>query len=118
VLIGHSLGANEQIKVAQRLYRAHIPVDLLITVDAVAPVRVPPNVKYALNLYKPALVPMLSGLKVKAEDPEFTYVNNLDVSKLNNINVNHFTIDKNKQIQKIMLESVLAAINKPNSKHA
>ncbi|CEK11477.1 hypothetical protein [Legionella hackeliae] len=118
VLIGHSLGANEQIKVAQNLYKAHIPVDLLITVDAVAPVRVPPNVKYVLNLYKPAYVPMFSGLKIKAVDPEFTYVNNFDVSKLKNIYVNHFTIDKNKEIQKIMLENVLAVINNTPKKHA
>ncbi|KTD18297.1 hypothetical protein [Legionella jordanis] len=117
VLIGHSLGANEQIKVAKNLYKAHIPVDLLITVDAVSPVKVPPNVKYVLNLYKPAYVPMLSGLKVKAEDPEFTYINNFDVSQLKGIYVNHFTIDKHKEIQKIMLENVLAVINKPNQKH-
>ncbi|KTD20577.1 Uncharacterised protein [Legionella lansingensis] len=117
ILIGHSLGANEQIKVAQNLYRAHIPVDLLITVDAVAPVEVPPNVKYVLNLYKPALVPLFSGLKIKAVDPEFTYVNNFDVSKLKDTYVNHFTIDKNKEIQKIMLENVLAVINKTNKKH-
>ncbi|WP_232505542.1 alpha/beta hydrolase family protein [Legionella clemsonensis] len=118
VLIGHSLGANEQIKVAQNLYKAHIPVDLLITVDAVAPVKVPPNVKYVLNLYKPAYVPMFSGLKIKAEDPEFTYVNNFDVSKLNAIYVNHFTIDKNKEIQKIMLDNVLAVINHTPREHA
>ncbi|WED43562.1 hypothetical protein [Legionella cardiaca] len=117
ILIGHSLGANEQIKVAQNLYKAHIPVDLLITVDAVAPVKVPPNVKYVLNLYKPAFVPMFSGLKIKAEDPEFTYVNNFDVSKLQNIYVNHFTIDKHKEIQKIMLENVLAVINHTTRKH-
>ncbi|KTD13265.1 hypothetical protein [Legionella jamestowniensis] len=117
VLIGHSLGANEQIKVAQNLYKAHIPVDLLITVDAVAPVKVPPNVKYVLNLYKPAYVPMFSGLKIKAEDPEFTYINNFDVSKLKNIYVNHFTIDKNKEIQKIMLDNVLAVINNTKREH-
>lgn len=111
ILIGHSLGANEQIKVAQNLYKANIPVDLIITVDAVAPIRVPPNVKYVLNLYKPAYVPMFSGLRIKAVDPEFTYVNNFDVSKLQNIYVNHFTIDKHKEIQKIMLDNVLAVIN-------
>lgn len=112
VLIGHSLGANEQIKVAQNLYEAHVPVDLLITVDAVAPMKIPPNVRYALNLYKPSFLPLFSGLKIEAQDAEFTYINNLDVSKIKNLYVNHFTIDKKPEIQKIMLEKVLAVINK------
>lgn len=118
VLIGHSLGANEQIKVAQNLSRANIPVDLLVTVDAVSPVKVPPNVKQVLNLYKPAFVPMFSGLKIKAVDPEFTYVDNFDVSRIKDVYVNHFTIDKNKEIQKIMLQKVLAVINDMNKKHS
>lgn len=110
VLIGHSLGANEQIKVAQNLNKVHIPVDLLITVDAVCPVKIPPNVKRVLNLYKPALVPMFSGLKVKAVDPESTHINNFNVATIKNVYVNHFTIDKNREIQKIMLENVLAVV--------
>ena len=116
VLIGHSLGANEQIRVAKYLNKAHIPVDLLITIDAVAPYRVPPNVKEVLNIYKPGFVPMLTGLRVTAIDPSKTHVENLNVNTLKSIRVNHFTIDKKPEIQKIMLDRVLAVMEKANKR--
>jgi len=59
---------------------------------------------------------MFTGLKVRAEEPEFTSVDNIDVSHLKNISVNHFTIDKNKEVQKIMLEHVLSALNYSHQK--
>lgn len=110
ILIGHSLGANEQIKVAAYLARANIPVALLITIDAVSPVRVPANVKKALNIYKPGIVPMFSGLTLKAIDPARTEIINFDVNAIKTIYVNHFTIDKNDTIQTIMLDNVLATL--------
>jgi len=116
ILIGHSLGANEQIKVAEKLARANIPVDLLMTIDAVSPIRVPPNVKEVFNIYKPALVPMFSGLTLKARDSKQTHVVNFNVKTLKGIYVNHFTIDKNKAIQKIMLDKVLATLSVANKK--
>lgn len=114
ILIGHSLGANEQIKVAKNLARANIPVDLLLTVDAVAPVVVPGNVKHVLNIYKPGYVPMFSGRALKAVDPAHTQLDNFDVSTRKDIYLNHFTIDKNNTIQKIMLEKVLATLQYTN----
>lgn len=116
VLIGHSLGANEQIRVAKYLNQAHIRVDLLITIDAVAPYKVPPNVKEVLNIYKPGFVPMLSGLKVTAIDPQRTHVENLNVNTIKALHVNHFTIDKKPEIQKIMLDRVLAIMGKANKR--
>ena len=110
VLVGHSLGANEQIKVARILAKAHIPVAILITVDAVSPLEVSPNVKYVLNIYKPSFVPMFSGLRVRAIDPTRTQVENLNVDTIKEVGVNHFTIDKHEVIQKIMIEKILAAI--------
>lgn len=119
VLIGHSLGANEQINVAQRLYGAHIPVELLVTVETVLPIKIPPNVKMALNLYQPSpiFVPMFSGLKVKAMDPHQTKIENIDVSTIEGISVNHFTIDKNTEVQKIMLQHILAVMSRPHKNH-
>ena len=117
ILIGHSLGANEQIKVARNLARADIPVALLMTIDAVSPVTVPPNVEQVFNIYKPSFVPMFSGLKLKAMDPTSTHIENYNVSAEQNIYVNHFTIDKDRRVQKIMLEKVLATIKDANKKH-
>ncbi|MDX1838653.1 hypothetical protein DIZ81_12440 [Legionella taurinensis] len=112
ILVGHSLGANDQIKVARILNAANIPVALLITVDAVSPLAVPPNVKHVINLYKPSFVPMFSGLRVKAADPRYTQVDNIDVTTLKNVGVNHFTIEKNKEIQQLMLNNILAVMHK------
>jgi hypothetical protein len=117
VLAGHSLGANEQIKVAQNLARKNIPVALLITIDAVSPLEVPPNVKQVINIYKPSFVPLFSGLRVKAMDPIHTKIENIDVTASKSMAVNHFTIDKNADVQKLMLDRTLAAI-KYSEKHA
>ncbi|KTD31273.1 hypothetical protein [Legionella maceachernii] len=116
ILAGHSLGANEQIKVAKNLAKANIPVDLLITIDAVSPLEVPPNVKHVLNIYKPSFVPMFSGLRVKAMDPTRTKIENINVTTLKKVAVNHFTIDKDEEIQNLMINRSLAAISDADKK--
>lgn len=110
VLVGHSLGANDQIKVAINLQKKQIPVALLITIDAVSPLKVPANVKQVVNIYKPSFVPLFSGLQIKAVDPASTRIENINAQTLNKIAVNHFTIDKNLEVQKLMIDKTLAAI--------
>ena len=116
ILVGHSLGANEQIKVARNLARANIPVALLMTIDAVSPLTVPPNVAKVVNIYKPSFVPMFSGLVLKAMDPKSTHIENINVATLKDAAVNHFTIDSNKTIQQVMVDSVLATLKTTNNK--
>jgi len=116
ILIGHSLGANEQIKVARNLDKAGIPVALLVTVDAVSQTIVPANVKHALNFYKPGFVPMFSGLKLRAVNPGTTQIDNINVSTLNGVKVNHFTIDKDKVVQAIILDEVEKVLRNANRK--
>ena len=111
ILVGHSLGANEQIKVADELALAHVPVDLLITLDAGLSLKVPSNVKELLNLYQPTINPIFKGVPLEAVDPKRTLVENIDFSKIQNIHVNHFIISENPEIQKIMLQKVLEVIN-------
>lgn len=106
ILVGHSLGANEQIKVARNLNKAGVPVDLLVTVDAVSQTVVPPNVKHAMNFYKPGYVPMFSGLKLRAVDPDKTRIDNINVATLKGVAVNHFTIDKNPVVQAMIMKEV------------
>ncbi|MBA3536308.1 MAG: hypothetical protein H0T84_06850 [Tatlockia sp.] len=110
VLVGHSLGANDQIKVAIKLSKKHIPVALLITIDAVSPLKVPSNVKHVVNIYKPSFVPLFSGLLVKAVDPASTMIENINAATFNRVAVNHFTIDKNLEVQKLMIVRILDAI--------
>lgn len=118
ILIGHSLGANEQIKVARNLNAAGVPVDLLVTVDAVSQTIVPPNVKYALNVYKPGYVPMFSGLKLRAVAPQKTVIENVNVDTLKDVSVNHFTIDKDKVVQTLILDKVEKVLINGNKKDA
>jgi hypothetical protein len=106
ILVGHSLGANEQIKVARNLNKVGIPVDLLVTVDAVSQTIVPPNVKHAMNFYKPSFVPMFSGLKLRAVDPAQTRIDNINVNTIRGITVNHFTIDKDPIVQAMVMKEV------------
>ncbi|MFI4962938.1 MAG: hypothetical protein ACHP6H_03675 [Legionellales bacterium] len=106
ILMGHSLGANEQIKVARNLNKEGIPVDLLVTIDAVSQTIVPPNVKEALNMYKSGYVPMFSGLKLRAVNPNVTHIENVDVTQLKGVHVNHFTIDKDEVVQAMILDKV------------
>lgn len=108
ILIGHSLGANEQIKVARNLNKLGIPVRLLITIDAVSQTIVPPNVQEAVNFYKSGFVPMFSGLKLKAVDPSKTKIENIDAATLH---VNHFTIDKNTVVQQMILEKIKKVVS-------
>ncbi|MFI4919743.1 MAG: hypothetical protein ACHP65_09330 [Legionellales bacterium] len=118
ILIGHSLGANEQIKVARNLQKAGIPVALLVTVDAVAPNRVPANVKEVLNVYKPGFVPMFSGLRLEAVNPNTTHIENINVTTLNGAKVNHFTIDKDTVVQAMILDKIEKALTDANKKAA
>lgn len=114
ILVGHSLGANDQIKVARNLARANVPVALLITVDAVSPLAVPPNVAEAVNIYYPAHVPIFSGQRLKAMDSERTHVENFNVITNNINNVNHFNIESNPIIQKMMVDKILVTLKKAN----
>ncbi|KGP62701.1 hypothetical protein EP47_04305 [Legionella norrlandica] len=118
ILIGHSLGANEQIKVARNLNAAGVPVALLVTVDAVSQTIVPPNVKEALNVYKPGYVPMFSGLKLRAVNPRVTKIDNVNVSSLGGVKVNHFTIDKDKILQAMIMDKVEKVLVDGNKKGA
>ncbi len=110
ILVGHSLGANEQIKVARQLQRAGIPVHLLITIDAVAPMPVPDNVATVLNLYKPSYLPLFSGLILRAESPKRTQIENLNITSCSNIQVNHFSIDGHPNIQQLMFDKIYSTL--------
>ncbi|MCC6946962.1 MAG: hypothetical protein IT539_04260 [Bradyrhizobiaceae bacterium] len=54
LLLGHSMGADAAVKIASRLAREQVPVDLLIGFDPTtfACPQVPPNVKRALCFYQ------------------------------------------------------------------
>lgn len=113
ILIGHSYGADNQIKVAQELNREHITVDLLITLDPVTPGLIPPNVKHELNIYKSHphtdCIPVLRGLPLAAVDTAETSVENINLRPIlpkDAGDTTHFNIDDNKYAQQIIFREI------------
>lgn len=114
ILVGHSFGADDQIKVAWALYSAKIPVDLLITLDPVSPQRIPPNVKRATNIFVSVPgkenTPMFRGIAVYAANPQKTNLQNFDLRfnalGFDTSRIDHFNIDDNIKIQNVILKQI------------
>lgn len=100
VLIGHSLGSNAVIQIANQLAQQNIPVDLAVTFDVTEPLVVPTNVARFINFYqhngfgRPASpAPGFSG--------EFS---NLDLTA--DTNLSHTNIDESPQLQQFVMNRV------------
>lgn len=107
VLIGHSYGADDEITLARRLNKAHIPVALIINLDHTKEQTIPSNVKSFYNLSSGgaaahAIVPW--GCPMKAESPRTKMVQ-VDLLKNKHIaRVNHFNIDKLPEVQAYIIQ--------------
>ena len=115
ILVGHSLGANEAVAMATTLNRAHVPVDLMITLDPVASLSVPGNVRRAVNYYRPAGVfgplPVLRGMALDRSQTSKGMLYNIDLNdntELDKMGGNHFTIDKSSAIQKLVVNQIVS----------
>ncbi|MDQ6939800.1 MAG: hypothetical protein M3119_06540 [Verrucomicrobiota bacterium] len=123
ILIGHSIGSDDQIRVAKRLNQGNVPVDLLILIDPTAPPSVPPNVKHCVNIFKshPGLdaVPAFRGIEVYAVDPSRTLVENINLRRtqvdFDTHVINHFNIAKIKGVQDMVLAEIAKAC--PRKQH-
>src|SRR4051812_36458142 len=114
VLIGHSLGADDAIKIAKMLEGENIPVDLLITVDATKPPSVPGNVKVCYNYYQPSMFDgtgILRGIPLTLEPGAKTQLYNLNIrgerKDLLEWDTNHVNIDKNTKIHAEIVKHVI-----------
>src|SRR4051812_21248551 len=114
VLIGHSLGADDAIKISKMLEAENIPVDLLITVDATRPPPVPSNVKVCYNYYQPSVfdwTTMVRGVPLVTETGSKTQLYNLNIRKertdLLEWDTNHVNIDKNTKIHAEVVKHVI-----------
>jgi hypothetical protein len=116
VLIGHSFGADDVVRVSRELADAWIPVDLLITLDPVTPPEVPANVRRCYNLYQSNgawdRVPAFRGVPLKLVDGSTGTLANVDVRKdrtdLLEPGTDHFNIEKKHKIHEEVLRQVLA----------
>lgn len=106
ILIGHSYGADEQVTVAKRLNEAHVPVEVLITLDNTKPQNIPPNVRRVYNINSghsiaSPIIPWGSSLTPESKQ---TKVINVDLMKDKGFkDVNHFNIDKLPEVQEYIV---------------
>lgn len=114
VLLGHSYGADDMIRVAARLQKENINVDLLVLIDPVTPPKVPTNVKRVYDVYvsRPGtdIFPFWRGVPASVEDPKITQLENLDLRKAKvdfpTDNIPHNYIDKNEGVQNLCIAEI------------
>jgi hypothetical protein len=117
ILVGHSIGADDQIRVAKRLNEGSIPIDLLILIDPTDPPTIPPNVRHCVNIFKSQPVvdyaPIFRGIKVRIVDPTQTLIENIDLRRtevgFDTRVINHFNIAKIKGVQDMVLTEIAKA---------
>lgn len=114
VLVGHSYGADNIVRIAQRLKDKDVKIDLLITLDPVTPPKVPANVKQVVNLYQSNGVmdamPWLRGIPLEQEKPDSVKLANLDIRKdrtdLLEDGLNHFNIEKKEKVHAEVIKQI------------
>lgn len=124
VIVGHSYGADDAVRLARSLGSENIRIDMLALIDPTTPPKVPANVVNCFNLYKssPATdwIPLLRGIPVEAES-ESTQVVNFDIRDHNEDGRfswnNHFNIEEDGDVQAVIVEQVLKFCP-PNGHHA
>jgi hypothetical protein len=97
VLIGHSLGADAIVEVADTLARYNIPVALLILFDGTEPHQIPANVTTAINYTKHFMIAPGPGSRGA--------VSNVDLS--GDPGIDHLSIDTAPSLQAQALNYVL-----------
>jgi hypothetical protein len=99
VLIGHSLGADAIVEIADALARYNIPVALMVLFDGTEPHQVPANVVTAINYTKHFMIAPVAGSR--------GLVSNEDLS--GNAQIDHLNIDTTPSLQSQTLNYILQA---------
>lgn len=114
VLVGHSYGADNVVRISRELRDKGIAVDLLITLDPVTPPNVPGNVARTVNIYQSNGVadalPFLRGIPLTPETPA-VQIANLNVRTdrkdlMAGEHVDHFNIEKKPAIHQEVIRQV------------
>lgn len=113
ILLGHSWGADDQIRVAKKLADQGIQVDLLITIDPVTPPVIPTNVRRVVNIYKSHpvtdTVPLWRGVAIDASTTTVP-VENIDLRQSNlgfsTDEIDHINIEKSTGVHELILQEI------------
>jgi hypothetical protein len=101
ILVGHSLGADAVMMMAQALNSKGVPVALVVPFDGTGSYAASRNVACVLNLTQRQYAYMRPGTGFHGK------LSNVDVSS--DTSIDHFTIDKSPLLQAVALTSVLQA---------
>lgn len=115
VLVGHSYGADDAVRISRLLNEKNVTVDLLVTIDPVTPPPVPGNVAVTYNIYRSNGVldylPWFRGIPLKQEVKNSGRVENIDINMnrrdLKEPWTHHFNIEKKSRIHEAALDQIL-----------
>jgi pimeloyl-ACP methyl ester carboxylesterase len=116
VLVGHSYGADDQIRVAEYLKTKGIKVDLLVLIDPVTPPPVPDNVKrvYCVYMSHPLTdwYPAWRGVPATVADKS-TPITNIDLRTadvgFDVSGITHPNIEKSEGVHNMVMEQIKLA---------
>jgi hypothetical protein len=101
ILIGHSLGANNAIRMAQRLQRQGVPVAYLATFDPTQSFTVPSNVQYFANFYQN------NGVGRRVSFAPSRHKEKVNLNLTTSPGLNHRNIDQSRRLQDIVIARTL-----------
>ncbi len=110
ILIGHSLGADNAVRIAQALKKQGIRVDYIASFAATGPASVPANVRSVTNFYFKAGG---WGAVFSADNNFRGRLNNVDMS--GERGVNHFSIDDANALHDEVVRNVLRYVRPARS---
>ena len=104
ILIGHSLGADAVMVMAEYLGKKGVPVALVVPFDGTGSYAASPNVARVMNLTQRDYAYMRKGSGFKGS------LQNIDVSK--DTSIDHITIDKSARLHNMVVASVLGVLGR------
>jgi pimeloyl-ACP methyl ester carboxylesterase len=116
ILVGHSYGADDALRISRVLQDAGIAVDLVIAIDPVTPPPVPGNVRRCYDIYQSHgswdKVPAFRGVPLQLAEGSRTQLQNVDIRKdrtdLLEPGTDHFNIEKKGKVHMEVLREILA----------
>jgi pimeloyl-ACP methyl ester carboxylesterase len=109
ILIGHSLGGDAAIVMANWLIQNRVPVRMVVVFDAVGQIHpIDAGVEEVVNFYKPKGY----GKEVKASANFSGMINNVDLT--DRTDIDHLNIDKDPVIQQEVIASVMKILATAN----
>jgi hypothetical protein len=116
ILMGHSFGADDALRISTALQDAGIMVDLVIAIDPVTPPPVPGNVRRCSDIYQSNgawdKVPAFRGVPLQLAEGSQTQLQNIDIRKdrtdLLEPGTDHFNIEKKGKVHMEVLRQILA----------